>query len=86
MASECRNTFVEILDDENNVLPYGQEGALWFHCSIKHIPLYAMTLATLGFLAKKHITKPILKKLIGRTNDCSSHLVEKNLGWLLLCH
>jgi hypothetical protein len=27
MASECRNTFVEILDDEN-VLPYGQEGRI----------------------------------------------------------
>jgi phenylacetate-CoA ligase len=26
--SECRNTFVEILDDENNVLPYGQEGRI----------------------------------------------------------
>jgi hypothetical protein len=30
MASECRNTFVEILDDENNVLPYGQEGRGYF--------------------------------------------------------
>jgi hypothetical protein len=47
--SECRNTFVEILDDENNVLPVKKVASWLLHCSIKHTLSYATTLATLGF-------------------------------------
>jgi phenylacetate-CoA ligase len=48
MASECRNTFVEILDDENNVLPYGQEGRIVTSLFNKAIP-FMYDIATLGF-------------------------------------
>jgi phenylacetate-CoA ligase len=63
--------FVEILDDENNVLPYGKEGRIVITSLFnKAHPFIRYDIGDIGILDEKSITKkPILKKLIGRTND-----------------
>jgi phenylacetate-CoA ligase len=63
--------FVEILDEENNVLPYGQEGRIVVTSLFnKAHPFIRYDIGDIGVLDEKStLQKPILKKLIGRTND-----------------
>jgi phenylacetate-CoA ligase len=63
--------FVEILDDENNVLPYGKEGRIVITSLFnKAHPFIRYDIGDIGILDEKSTPKkPILKKLIGRTND-----------------
>ncbi|PRZ26261.1 phenylacetate--CoA ligase family protein [Flavobacterium granuli] len=63
--------FVEILDDKNNVLPYGQEGRIVITSLFnKAHPFIRYDIGDIGILdAKSTLDKPILKKLIGRNND-----------------
>lgn len=63
--------FVEILDDENNVLPYGKEGRIVITSLFnKAHPFIRYDIGDIGILDDKSTPKkPILKKLIGRTND-----------------
>ena len=63
--------FVEILDENNTVLPYGKEGRIVITSLYnKAHPFIRYDLGDIGILSE-HSTpnKPILKKLIGRTND-----------------
>jgi phenylacetate-CoA ligase len=67
----AETAFVEIVDDNGNVLPYGQEGriivTLLFN---KAHPMIRYEVGDIGLLDEKSTAKkPILKKLIGRTND-----------------
>jgi phenylacetate-CoA ligase len=63
--------FVEILDDENNVLPNGKEGRIVITSLYnKAHPFIRYDIGDIGILDEKStFKKPILKKLIGRTND-----------------
>ncbi len=63
--------FVEILDEENNVLPYGKEGRIVITSLYnKAHPFVRYDIGDIGILDEKStLKKPILKKLIGRTND-----------------
>ena len=63
--------FVEILDNNNNVLPYGEEGRLVITSLYnKSQPFIRYDIGDIGILSKKStLKKPILEKLIGRTND-----------------
>jgi phenylacetate-CoA ligase len=63
--------FVEILDDDNNVLPYGEEGRIVITSLFnKAHPFIRYDIGDIGVLDEKSTFKrPILKKLIGRTND-----------------
>ena len=63
--------FVEILDDNNTVLPYGQEGRIVITSLFnKANPFIRYDIGDVGILDKSStLQKPILKKLIGRTND-----------------
>ncbi|WJS95781.1 phenylacetate--CoA ligase family protein [Flavobacterium johnsoniae] len=63
--------FVEILDENNNVLPYGEEGKIVITSLFnKAHPFIRYEIGDIGILDKKSTPqKPILKKLIGRTND-----------------
>lgn len=63
--------FVEILDEQNNILPYGKEGRIVITSLYnKAHPFIRYDLGDIGILSKKStIQKPILEKLIGRTND-----------------
>lgn len=63
--------FVEILDDENNVLPYGKEGRIVITSLFnKAHPFIRYDIGDIGILdPKSTLKKPVLKKLIGRTND-----------------
>jgi phenylacetate-CoA ligase len=63
--------FVEILDDENRVLPYGKEGRIVITSLYnKAHPFIRYDIGDVGILDEKStFKKPILKKLIGRTND-----------------
>ena len=63
--------FVEILDDKNNVLPYGEEGRIVITSLYnKAHPFIRYYIGDVGILDEKStFKKPILKKLIGRTND-----------------
>lgn len=63
--------FVEILDENNNVLPYGQEGRVVITSLFnKAHPFIRYDIGDIGILDEKStLQKPILKKLIGRTND-----------------
>lgn len=62
---------VEILDDQNNVLPYGAEGRIVITSLYnKAHPFIRYDIGDTGILDEKSTDKkPILKKLIGRTND-----------------
>ncbi len=63
--------FVEILDENNNVLPNGKEGRIVITSLYnKAHPFIRYDIGDVGILDEKStIKKPILKKLIGRTND-----------------
>jgi phenylacetate-CoA ligase len=63
--------YIEILDDNNTVLPYGKEGRIVITALFnKAHPLIRYDLGDLGVLDEKSTAKkPILKKLIGRTSD-----------------
>ncbi len=63
--------FVEILDDQNNVLPNGQEGRIVITSLYnKAHPFIRYDIGDIGILDEKSTAKkPLLKKLIGRTND-----------------
>lgn len=63
--------FIEILDDENNVLPYGKEGRIVITSLYnKAHPFIRYDIGDIGILDEKStFKKPILKKLIGRSND-----------------
>lgn len=63
--------YVEILDDNNTVLPYGQEGRIVITSLFnKAHPFIRYDIGDIGILDKKStLQKPILKRLIGRTND-----------------
>jgi len=63
--------FVEILDENNTVLPYGKEGRIVITSLYnKAHPFIRYDIGDIGVLDEKStLKKPILKKLIGRTND-----------------
>jgi phenylacetate-CoA ligase len=63
--------FVEILDDNDAVLPYGKEGRIVITSLFnKAHPFIRYDIGDIGILDEKStVQKPILKKLIGRTND-----------------
>ena len=63
--------FVEILDENNNVLPLGKEGRIVITSLYnKAHPFIRYDIGDIGILDEKStFKKPILKKLIGRTND-----------------
>ncbi len=63
--------YVEIVDEKNNVLPYGKEGRIVITSLYnKAHPFIRYDIGDTGILDEKSTPKkPILKKLIGRTND-----------------
>ena len=63
--------FVEILDDDNKVLPYGKEGRIVITSLFnKAHPFIRYDIGDIGILDEKStLKKPILQQLIGRTND-----------------
>jgi len=63
--------FVEILDEHNTVLPYGKEGRIIITSLFnKAHPFIRYDIGDIGILDPKSTPKkPILTKLIGRTND-----------------
>jgi phenylacetate-CoA ligase len=63
--------FVEILDKQNKVVPYGTEGRIVITSLYnKAHPFIRYDIGDVGILDEKSsFKKPILKKLIGRTND-----------------
>ncbi|WPR72274.1 phenylacetate--CoA ligase family protein [Flavobacterium sp. NG2] len=63
--------FIEILDENNKVLPYGSEGRIVITSLFnKAHPFIRYDIGDIGILDEKStLEKPILKKLIGRTND-----------------
>ena len=63
--------FVEILDENNNVLPYGKEGRVVITSLFnKAHPFIRYDIGDIGILDMKSTPKkPILQQLIGRTND-----------------
>jgi len=63
--------FVEILDDNNNPVPHGTEGKIVITSLFnKATPFIRYEIGDIGILDEKSTPqKPILKKLVGRTND-----------------
>ncbi len=63
--------FVEIIDEKDNVLPFGKEGRIVITSLYnKAHPFIRYDIGDIGVLEEKTtFKKPILKKLIGRTND-----------------
>jgi len=63
--------FIEILDDTDNPLPLGEEGRIVITSMFnKAHPFIRYDIGDIGILSKKStFKKPILEKLIGRTND-----------------
>lgn len=63
--------FVEILDDQNNPVPFGKEGRVVITSLYnKAHPFIRYDIGDIGILDEKStLQKPILKQLIGRTND-----------------
>jgi phenylacetate-CoA ligase len=63
--------YVEILDDNDNILPYGHEGRIVITSLYnKAHPFIRYDIGDIGILSEEStLRKPILKKLIGRTND-----------------
>ena len=73
--------FVEILDENNQVLPYGQEGRIVITSLFnKAHPFIRYDIGDIGLLDEKStLQKPILKKLVGRTNDVAVLPAAKKL-------
>ncbi|MBF2707243.1 phenylacetate--CoA ligase family protein [Flavobacterium soyangense] len=63
--------FVEILDEDNNVLPYGKEGRIVVTSLYnKAHPFIRYDIGDIGILDEKSTSKkPVLQQLMGRTND-----------------
>lgn len=63
--------FIEILDKHNNILPYGEEGRIVITSLYnKAHPFIRYDIGDIGKLSiNSSLQKPILDKLIGRTND-----------------
>ena len=63
--------YVEILDEDSNVLPYGKEGRVVITGLYnKAHPFIRYDIGDIGILDEQStLQKPILKKLVGRTND-----------------
>lgn len=63
--------FIEILDENNNPVPHGTEGKIVITSLFnKANPFIRYEIGDIGILDEKSTAqKPILKKLIGRTND-----------------
>lgn len=63
--------FIEILDEENNILPNGKEGRIVITSLYnKANPFIRYDIGDMGIIDEKSTSKKgILKKLIGRTND-----------------
>ncbi|MFH4963786.1 phenylacetate--CoA ligase family protein [Gaetbulibacter sp. M235] len=62
---------VEILDENNQVLPHGEEGRVVITSLYnKAHPFIRYDIGDIGILSKEsNLKKPVLEKLIGRTND-----------------
>jgi phenylacetate-CoA ligase len=62
---------VEVLDEKNNILPHGKEGRVVITSLYnKAHPFIRYDIGDIGILSKQStFKKPILEKLIGRTND-----------------
>ncbi len=69
--ANAETLFIEILDDENNVLPYGREGRIVVTSLYnKAHPMIRYEVGDIGILDEKSTAKnPILKSLSGRQND-----------------
>ncbi len=63
--------YVEILDENDKILPYGEEGRIVITALYnKAHPMIRYDIGDIGCLSKRStLKKPILEKLIGRTND-----------------
>ena len=63
--------YIEILDENDNILPYGEEGRVVITSLYnKAHPMIRYDIGDIGCLSEKStLKKPILEKLIGRTND-----------------
>ncbi|MCP9199318.1 phenylacetate--CoA ligase family protein [Gramella sp. GC03-9] len=63
--------YVEILDENGKILPYGQEGRVVITSLYnKAHPMIRYDIGDIGSLSEKStLKKPILEKLVGRTND-----------------
>lgn len=63
--------FIEILDENNHVVPYGKEGRIVITSLYNRAhPFIRYDIGDVGVLDEKStLKKPILKSLIGRTND-----------------
>jgi phenylacetate-coenzyme A ligase PaaK-like adenylate-forming protein len=63
--------FVEILDNNNNPLPYGNEGRIVITSLYnKAHPFIRYDIGDIGVISKEStLQKPVLEKLVGRTND-----------------
>jgi phenylacetate-CoA ligase len=63
--------YIEILDEKNQPVPYGQEGRIVITSLYnKAHPFIRYDIGDIGILDEKSSAKkPILKKLVGRTND-----------------
>jgi phenylacetate-CoA ligase len=80
--------FVEILDKNDAVLPYGQEGRIVITSLYnKAHPFIRYDIGDIGILDEKStLQKPILKKLIGRTNDVAVLPSGKTAAGLTFYH
>lgn len=67
----AEDLFVEIVDENNNLLPYGEEGRILVTSLYnKAHPIIRYEIGDTGMLSKKSTPKrPILQKLTGRNND-----------------
>ncbi|VAV86334.1 Capsular polysaccharide biosynthesis protein [hydrothermal vent metagenome] len=63
--------FIEVLDNNNNPLPHGEEGRIVITSLYnKAHPFIRYDIGDIGVISKEStLRKPILEKLIGRTND-----------------
>ncbi len=68
---DATSLFVEIVDEENNPLPYGKEGRIVITSLFnKAHPFIRYAIGDYGKLSEKStLKKPLLEQLIGRTND-----------------
>ena len=69
--ANSEDLYIEVLDNNNKVLPYGEEGHIVItSLNNKAHPMIRYDLGDIGILSKlSTLQKPILEKLVGRTND-----------------